>query len=119
MSNGWVIEGSSRAGARAPCRRGSGRYRASAGPAQATTQPDFRSVGAGSLVDGDALDERRVHPRVGDLLGRMGEQVAIEDREIGVLADLDRAGDVVEVVHVRRADRERGERGREVESLLG
>src|SRR5262245_41774107 len=109
MSKGWVIVGSSPADARAPERRASGRYRASAGPGQATTRPDLRSGRVGPFVDRDALHEGRVDARVRDLLGRLGEQVAIDDRDVGVLADLDRAGDVVEVVHVRGADRERGE----------
>ncbi len=49
----------------------------------------------------------------------MVEQVAVDHGKIGELADLDRPRPVVEVVHVGGAHRERGERRRKVEALIG
>ncbi len=60
---------------------------------------------------------RRAHRMIG--AGSTVEQVAIEDGQVGELADLERAGLVVEVVHVGRSDRERRERVDQVQPLLG
>ena len=67
--------------------------------------PDVRSaVERGVLVHGDALDERADDARLADAARAAVEQVAVEHGEVGELADLERAGLLVEVVDVRRAE---------------
>ena len=46
----------------------------------------------GVLVHGDALDERADDAGLADRAGAAVEQVAVEDGEVGQLADLERAG---------------------------
>src|SRR4051794_29695257 len=73
----------------------------------------FGSIAAGRgsgqrgrvLEHGLALDERHDDPGVADRTGVRGEDVAVEDREVRELADLDRARLGVEMVDPRRADR--------------
>ena len=59
---------------------------------------------AASSKTGDALDERADDARLADRAGTSVEQVAVEHRQVGQLADLERAG-LVEVVDVRGARR--------------
>ena len=58
------------------------------------------------LEHGGPADERREDAGIADRAGVGGEQVAVDDREVGQLADGDRAAVVVEVVDVGRAHRE-------------
>ena len=44
------------------------------------------------LVDRHAFDERADDARIADGAGAAVEQVAVEDRQVGELADLERAG---------------------------
>src|SRR5437660_10244659 len=53
------------------------------------------------LVDRRSLHEGGENPGVADRSTTRGEDVAVDDREIGQLADLDRADLRIDVVHVR------------------
>src|SRR5688572_12833809 len=101
----------SRAVASAPYIPGDASLSCERRPGQTTWRGDRKSARAGTLVHRDALDEGGVDLCVGDLVDRVREQIAVHHHEIGVLPDLDRAGDLIEVVHVGRPHREGRERG--------
>src|SRR5919201_1176818 len=66
-----------------------------------------------------AAKKRQDDLRVADRAGVRREYVPVEHDEIGLLADLERARRVVEVIDIRRADRERRERVDQIEPLVG
>jgi hypothetical protein len=68
-------------------------------------------------VHEDAVDERGEDRRLADRACALVEQVAVDDREIGELAHLQRSR-LIEVVGVRGPGRERGERVHELEPLV-
>ena len=77
------------------------------------------TVERGILEHGLTADERADHPGLSDGTRTSIEEVAIEDRDIGELADLERAGFAVEMIHVRGTIGERGESIDQVKPLLG
>src|SRR3954454_18053061 len=76
------------------------------------------TVERGILEDRGAADERPDDACLLDRARAAIEEVAVEDRDIGELADLERAGLVIEVVHVGGSVGKRGQRVEELEPLL-
>src|SRR3954452_18163119 len=66
-----------------------------------------------------AVHEGLETARAGDVAGRVREDVAVEHREVGALADLDRSGVALAMVRVRGAHGECAEGRREIDPLVG
>jgi HAAS domain-containing protein len=70
------------------------------------------------VVHGLALDESQDDAGVADRAGASIEEITVEDDEVGELAGLDRAGLLLEEVHVGRASRGSCNGGLQVEGFL-
>src|SRR2546423_287753 len=66
-----------------------------------------------------SLQQRQLAPEIFHALGRFGVHVAIPHRDIGVLADLDRADPIVEEHLMGRPDRLRAKRGVDITRFGG
>src|SRR5207237_2688748 len=114
MSNGWVIRSSFELGR---CEEPS--CGAAQGFATTSVDPGSRpGSGVACREHPFTFDEGHLAASLGDLLGRMREEVAVDDGQIRALADLDGARLAVEVVHESGPDREGGDRRLQVEPLL-
>src|SRR3954452_15455281 len=77
------------------------------------------SAQARILEDERTTHDRRKNATLADPPRLVEEQVPIDDHQVGQLANLYRAGGMVQVVHVRGAERESPDRLLEREPLLG